>query len=152
MSVFKTIADAVVAVITPLAGTAYTVELRKDDSVTAREGKPVVIVTMGDFNEVGALSGAGTDADQGDTLITYQIGVSIYRTCLGDIDEDLTQSPDLIETVKHALNKKSLASASSVYDTKLVSHPEWERQAFGKGYEVSRFGVLFYSAEERITA
>lgn len=148
-SVFKPIADAVVSVLSGLSG-APTVQLRKTDALFGRDNPPMVIVTMGDERVTNELSGAGTPTDLGDVRKSYQIGITIYRDCRADIDSNLTLNPDFILLAKQALNKNTLVGVSAVRDTKLVDHPEWENQPFGKSFEVSTFGVVFFAWETRL--
>jgi len=145
---FTTIAAAVRTVIAGLSGAPDTVLVKDDDSIHPGEA-PAVIVTMGDEEESIAVSGAGTDTDQGDRLMAYQIGVTIYKGNLGT-NEALGTNQDFVLACQQALNRKSLAGAPSVYGTKLVRRDAWERQALKDGVEVSRFGLIFYSAETRL--
>jgi hypothetical protein len=149
VSLFKPIADAVRTILATLPN-APTVEVRKNDSMFGRDVPPMVIVTLGDEGVTAAVSGAGTSTDLGDVYKSYQIGITIYRNCLADIDSSIGNNPDFILAAKQALNKVSLAGVPQVRDTTLVDHPEWEGEAFGQGAEVSRFGIVFFAWETRL--
>lgn len=149
-SYFKTIADAAAAVLAALPGVPGPVTVRKDNAVQPREQTPRVVVDFGEERVIQAVSGAGTDTDQGDVLKEYAIGVSVYRRRHADVSTDLSPNADFVLAAKQALSKKTLAGAPSVYGTRLVDSAAWEHQPFGQGWEVSTFGVLFYSAETRL--
>jgi hypothetical protein len=150
MAYVTTIAESVVAVLANLGGAPDLVEFRKTDVLHPREADELVesdeagaiIVTAGDVVPFMDLTG-------GDVLRKYQIGVSIYKRLGGKFSSEKTVNPDLVLACKQALHRTSLAGASTVFDTDLVESPEWENQAFKDGWEVSRFGVIFNSAEPR---
>lgn len=146
---FQPIATAVAGVLGSLSG-APPVSVRKDDSLFGRENPPLVIVTMGEERAVTAVSGAGTTTDLGDVYKSYEIGITVYRNCLADIDVATNLNPDYILAAKQALNKNTLIGVSAVRDTQLVDHIEWEHQPFGQSFEVSRFGIVFFCWETRL--
>ncbi len=149
MSVFKPIADAVATILAGLPN-APTVEVRKDDSLFGRDLPPMVIVTLGDERVAAAVSGAGSATDLGDVYKSYQIGITIYRNCLADINTSIGNNPDYILAAKQALNKAGLTGVPAVRDTTLVDHPEWEHVPFGQSFEVSTFGLVFFAWETRL--
>jgi hypothetical protein len=149
-STHKAIADAVVSVLEGVSGAPDTVEFRKTDALFGGETKPAVIVTLGEANEMMAVSGAGTATDQGDLIKEYWIKVSIYRTCLADITNDLALSPDYVHAAQQALNKTTLSGVSAVVGTKLVRHDAWEHQPFGEAHEKSEFHMIFLASETRL--
>lgn len=148
------IANAARTIVAALPNAPSLVEVRKTDVTHPREitsSFAACIITIGTERVMLAVSGAGTDTDQGDVLKAYEIGFSIYGTSFGDVSSSLDTNPEFTLKVKQALNKKSLVGVPTVYGTQLVDHAEWEeRQDFGDGNEVSRFVILFFNAETRL--
>lgn len=148
------IANAARNVIAALSGAPSVVEVRKTDVVHPREiNTPFagVIIYLRTEHVLMAVSGAGSDTDQGDLLKAYELGISIYGTTFGDIASDMDTHPNFALRVKQALNKKSLAGVPTVYGTDLEDNAEWEdRRDFGDGNEVSRFIIRFFNAETKL--
>lgn len=152
-SYYKTIGDRALAVAAAVTGAPSLCEFRDTDVIHPREADsltPCLIATLGEEEEVMAVSGAGTDTDQGDRLMAYPVAFTEYRRRPGTNSTDLSLNQDFILLVQQALNKKSLSGAPTVYGTKLVRRSAWEHQPFKDGWEVSRFGIIFYSAETRL--
>ena len=149
-SYFKTIADAARTVAAAQSGAPALCEVRDTDVVHPRDVVPCLIVTMGGEQEIGAASGAGTSTDQGDRLMAYQLGFTEYRHRPGTNSTDLSLNQDFILLAQQALNKTTLTGATTVYGTKLVRRDAWEHQPFGQGWEVSRWGMIFWSSEPRL--
>lgn len=147
-SPFPPIAAAVKTVVDGVSGAPTTV-VRKRGAVRSRETLPLCVISFGDEGgEEWATLGAGS-AEQGGIGKTYSILISVYRENAGDLDTTLTTNPDFIDAAKEALNKGSLSGVSSVWDTALEAHEEWEGQEFREGAEVSRFKLWFRTSESR---
>lgn len=147
-SAFKPICDAVKTVLDGVSG-APTVVVRKRDVVRVRDTLPVCVVSYGSDAPAGwATTGNGT-TDLGTIGKTYAVVVAIYRANLGDVADSAT-NPDFVQVAKQALNTGTLSGVSSVWLTELQAHDEWEGQPFKDGVEVSRFVLLYDTAESRI--
>ena len=138
----KPIADSFVATILGLPGAPALVKHRKENTLMGRETPPGVIVSIGDERRVGRTF-------EGTILKEYEFIVGIYRTNLADVSTNLDLNPEFILKVKQALDVGTVSAVPVVWDVDLVDSPEWERQPFGQGWEVSRFGLLVKTAEPR---
>lgn len=147
MAVFNTIATAAKTAIDALSLGISTV-IRKDGVLLTRDTPPLIVISLAaDNGEQWATTGNGT-TDQGTVGREYVLGIEVYRANQADIAAD-SDNPDIFQTVKRALNKGSLASATTVWDTRLVENEMWEPGPFAKGGEVSGFALVFGSAEVR---
>lgn len=143
------IANGVQSVVAALTNVPDVVEVRDNDEVMPRDPDDIVVITIGDENEIGGVSGAGSGDDYGSVFKTYQIGISIYHRQLSSPALNLERNIALTLAAKQALNRPSLAGAPTVYGTHLVQNAAWENNEFKKGLQVSRFGLLFLSSESR---
>lgn len=148
-SVFAACANALQTIVAGVAGAPSLVVVRDTDAFHAGEGS-CVIITMGEEYEEKALSGAGTDTDQGDRLMAYQFGFSFYTGNLGLNQTGIETRQDFITACQQAMNKKNLAGVPTVYDTALVRRSAWEPESFKNGVEKSVWGLLVRSAETRL--
>ena len=147
-SIYQTIAESVRDVVANVSGAPARVVVR-DTDIAHPEEFPIVVITMGEESVIREVSGAGSVTDQGDKLVAYPIGLSIYATNLGD-NQTLGSRQQFVERCQQALNKKSLAGASTVYGTKLERRSAWEHRPLRDGVEKSVFGVIFFSAETKL--
>lgn len=148
-SPFPSIAAAVKTVIDGVTGAPTTV-VRKRGAMRRRETPPLCVISFGgEGKDEWATMGTGT-ADQGGIGKRYAIDIAVYRDAGGDLDVNLSTNPDFIDAAKEALNKASLSGVSSVWDTNLEEHDEWESQPFRDGAEVSKFRLWFQTSESRI--
>lgn len=151
-AVFTTIGAAVQDVIANVSGAPANVFLRDTDVVHPDE-LPCVVVTMGDAYTLRQYSGAGIDVgddkDQGDRLVAYQIGVSVYAENQA-ANQTLGTRQDFVEACVLALSPRALAGAPTVYGNRVERRPAWERRPFRQGVEKSVFLVTFLSAETRL--
>ena len=147
-SIYQTIAESVRAVVAAVSGAPARVMVKDTDNVSPDE-IPCVVITMGDEYVLREWSGAGTETDQGDKYVAYAIGISVYLTNLG-ANQTLGSRQQFVERCQQALNKKSLAGASTVKGSKLERRAAWEHQHFRTGVEKSVFGVVFFSAETKL--
>lgn len=147
-SFFKTIADAVRQVVSTVPGCPQRIEVRDNDQLESREEDDFVIVTLGEDPEVWGTT-AVSSSTLGDVGKAYMIGVTLYHRKIADPTVNLNAAPEFVLKCKQALDKPSLAQAPSVYGTQLVENPAWEDQEFTKGLQVTRFGMIFLSAEPR---
>ena len=136
----KKIGDAIVAKILNVQGSPVTVKQRKDNSILGRETPPIVVVTIESEQKVGR-------AFEGVIFKEYAIIVGFFRKCLADISTELDITPEFILRTKQALDITAFVSVPEVWDVDLADNPEWEHQDFGKGMEVSRFGLLVKTSE-----
>lgn len=143
-----TIANAVATVISGVSGAPARVFVRDTDVVHPGES-PCVIVTMGEAYTIRQYSGAGTATDQGDKLVGYQIGVSIYAENQV-ANSTLGTRQDFIRDCVHALSAKTLSGAPTVYGCQIERRAAWENRPFKAGVEKSVFAVTFFSAETRL--
>lgn len=151
-SVFKPVCDAVATVLATISG-APTIVVRKTDVVKARDvfpASPLCIVSYGTDAPAGWGTIGDGASDYGTIGKAYSVVIAVYRANLADVDDSAT-NPDFIQAAKQALNKGTLTGVSAVWNTEIESHEEWEKQPFGQGAEVSRFALLFDSAELRAT-
>ncbi len=142
-------ADSFRATIAALAGAPAVVVVRDTDVFHPGEGN-CIIITLGDEYEEKALSGAGTDADQGDRLMVYPVGFSHYAENLGTNQTGLASRQDFITTCQKTLNRKSVTGVTEIYDTALERRRLWEPESFKQGVEKSVWMLLCRSAETRL--
>jgi hypothetical protein len=147
-STFETIASAVRTVVAAVSGAPATVEVRDTDVVHPEE-MPIVVITMGDENPFRSVSGAGTSTDQGDEIVTYEIGVSIYKENQA-ANATVGDRQDFVEACQKVLHNNTLAGAPSVFKAEMVRRAAWEHRPFRDGVEKSVFGVVFYSSETKL--
>ena len=148
MAVFDTIAGAVKTVIDGLALGVTTV-VRKDGDVYEADALPLVVISLAnDQGEEWAVTGDGS-TDTGTVGRGYVITVGVYRDTQAELQTGVATTPDYFQAVKRALNKSSLAGASTVWDTRLTTNAMWEGQAFREAGEASAFQIEFGSAEPR---
>lgn len=146
-SPFPSIVSAVKTVLDGISGMPTTV-VRKADVVLARDTFPLCVVSYaGEGAEDWAVTGAG-GADQGDIGKVYSVRIALYRVNQADVAGSAT-NPDLVDAVKEALNRGSLAGVAAVWDTELEAHEEWEPADFARGGEVTRFRLYFRTGEAR---
>jgi hypothetical protein len=126
------------------------IEFRKDDVVHPGE-VPCVIITLGGERPDPALQlqGAGTPEDYGTCGKRYLVGVSVYGACVGDLSTDTGDHPGLVLRIKQAFDVPELDGADTWWGCDLIQSPEWERQEFANGVEVSRFVIDARSEEPR---
>ncbi len=135
--------------IAALTGAPALVVVRDTD--VFHPGEPnCIIITLGDEYEEKALSGAGTDTDQGDRLMVYPVGFSHYTVNLAENQTGLATRQDFITTCQKTLNRKSVTSVTSIYDTALERRRMWEPEFFKQGVEKSVWMLLCRSAETRL--
>ncbi len=147
MAVFNDIATAVKTAIDALSLGISSV-IRKDGVMLTRDVPPLIVISLvNDEGEQWATLGNGS-TDQGTVGREYMIGVEVYRSNQADVAADST-NPDIFQSVKRALNKGSLASATTVWNTELRSNEAWEGMPFARGGEVSGFTMAFSSSEVR---
>jgi hypothetical protein len=164
MQVFVTdIATSVQDIIKDIPDTAGLipdlVEFRKADVVHPREVPCIIITIGGELKPNFQLQGCGGDptlmaANPGISAYgfvgkRYLIGVSIYTLNTGDISTDLIDHPQLVLLIKQTFDKPLLADADTVWNCHLHDDPEWERQVFKTGSEVTRMVLEFSSGEPR---
>jgi hypothetical protein len=150
MSVAKTIADACVTLVAALSTPPAKTVLRKTDICLKADDKPCCVVTIQDDSPDGwATLGDGTTADRGAIGKSYTIGFSIYSVSNGQYQTDVDDLPQVVQDVQQLFGQPTLSAASTAWHTELIRHPMFEGQ-FEQGWEVSRFAVLFRSAESRI--
>jgi hypothetical protein len=147
------IATAVKTVISGVNGVPTNIDIRKKDSPHV-DDCPILIITLGDELEPSfQVMGGGVSGDYGTVGKRYLIGISIYTKNLGDLSTDVDDHPALVLRIKQAidqpLNTGGVPESATVWNTELKDHPEWEQQEFSKGVEVSRFALIFESAEAR---
>lgn len=151
MSVAKTIADRCAAVVAALASPPALTQVRKTDAWVRGDAAPACVITMQDEQPDGwATLGDGTSDDRGTWGKSYTIGVTLYRTSGGTLVAGADDNPQMLQDIQRALAQPLLTGAATVWDSELVRHPEFENQAFADGMEVSRFALVFRSAEQRV--
>ena len=123
-----------------------SVKIQEDDSVQTRVENPVWIITMGD-EEPFYNSTAGDATGNGDILKRYYFGVSMYYDYVGDLQDRLSSTPDIVIAAQQALNVKM--PTLSVFGSELVRFSSWERNQFGEGAEVTRFLMIYSVSEPR---
>lgn len=148
-SQFPIIANAVQAVVAALDGAPSRVMVKDTDNVSPDEC-PCVVITMGDEVPVLEVSGAGTDTDQGDRCVGYQIGVSVYRENLAANQSHTGAQQNFVRMAQAALAKKTLSGAPTVYGARVERRHAWENRPFAQGFEKSVFMVTFFSSETRL--
>ncbi len=144
-STWKSVGDQIVAIVAAVAGAPAFVELRKTFVVhplQAGTGDPDsgVIVSGGLEKTAGYTFGVSVLNDLGYV-------VSIYTRSLPAVDATDTR-PTFLQLCKEALSVTEIAG-TPVWDFDMVDKSEWENQPFGKGGELSQFGVLYRTSEPR---
>lgn len=141
MSFQKSIADAVVTILSGVTGAPSTVEHRKEDVMQSRESPPAVYVVAGFRRPTGR-------AFDGTIFFDNGFQVSIYQEFTGDLTTGIDTNPLFVQRAKQALDLATLSGLSTlVRDVDLVEDDTWERQKFREGGEVSRFGLLVRTNE-----
>lgn len=144
------IATALKTVLAGVNGVPATIAIRKKDTPHSDEC-PILIITLGDELEPNfQVMGAGIANDFGTVGKRYLMGISLYTRNTGNLSTHVDEHPALVLRIKQALDQPlSYPGFETVWNTELHEHPEWELQEFAKGVEVSRFGLVFNSAEGR---
>lgn len=144
------IAEAVVSLLSGITPLGCPVEFRRTDSLVSRETIPRVIVTNAQETQLDrGTFGAEGDVDSFGTVEkAYPIQIAIYESNQGELQGN-DVNPAFILRAKQLLNKPYLTAVPAVFDTDLLQNWEWENQPFRDGGQVSRFGLLFYTAEPR---
>jgi hypothetical protein len=146
MAYWLDIANAVKTVLEGVAG-APTITVRKEGALHPGELDSVTqlcVVSLGNVDEEWAATGDGTSGKFGTISRRYGIVVSLYSRNLGNIQSDLTNTPDFFQLAKQALMKDSLTGVTTVWQVDSATHPAWEAASFGEGVEVSEF--VFYAS------
>ena len=77
------------------------------------------------------------------------VGVTLYKLNAGNIQTNNDVIPAMCLAIEQALNKPTLAGATTVCDTTLMPFKPFDSKGFGEGYECARCFVVFSSVENR---
>jgi len=147
----QTICDAVVAVIEALPSPPASVEYRKDGLLLSTDSLPLCIVNYSDDNAyaIEAFADNNTATNYGSVVRLYAVGISMFRKSDGKYQTETDILPQFCLNIQKALNKPTLAGASTVTNTDIRPFSAFVKEDLRKNYEVSRMIIVFHSSEER---
>lgn len=153
MSYANTIANAVVTVIQAIGTPPIQTTFRKNDSLTLSDkaiaANVVCVVTLSQEEALLAETFGNGSTDFGTVVRGYMVGITLYKLHAGNIQTNNDTLPAMALAIEQALNKPTLAGASTVCNTTLVPFKPFDSKGFGEGYECLRAYLVFESAENR---